>query len=371
MAQYNCTTKRRSFKHLNVYERGKIAALLAEKKSLRYIAKQLGRNVSTISREIKRGTVTQLRYDLSTYEAYFPEAGQAVYEMHRKKCGAKCKLSYAKEFIEFAENKMLEEKKWSPDSIVGYCKRAPEWKNKPVVSTKTLYNYIDRGFLKVRNIDLLLKPRLKPRDKTKPKKHKRIMGKSIELRPIEVETREEFGHWEIDTVVGKRSNDSVLLTLTERKTRHELIFLLDSKDSKAVSNVFMELKNRYRDLFSEVFRSVTADNGSEFSELSSILEEYKSEAYFSHPYSSWERASNERQNGIIRRFIPKGKAIRGIPLSVIKDIEDWMNEYPRKILGYKTPKEYFYEEILRICENRRELMREGLAVIYGSMQKCI
>ncbi|SHF11391.1 Helix-turn-helix domain-containing protein [Caldanaerobius fijiensis DSM 17918] len=84
MAQHNCTTKYRSFKHLNVYERGQIAALHKEGKSIRYIARQLGRTPSTIGREIKRGTVTQLKSDCSTYEAYFPEAGQAVYEKRRK-----------------------------------------------------------------------------------------------------------------------------------------------------------------------------------------------------------------------------------------------------------------------------------------------
>ena len=352
MAQYNCTTKYRSFKHLDVFERGKIAALHKEGKSMRYIAKQLGRAPSTISREIKRGTVTQLKSDLSTYEAYFPEAGQAIYQKKRKNCGAKLKLSLVKDFIRFAERKMLEKKPWSPDSIVGYCKKDADWKNKPMVCTKTLYNYIDRGLLKVRNIDLLLKPRLKPGDKTKRREPKRIMGKSIDLRPKKVETREEFGHWEIDTVVGKRSNDAVLLTMTERKTRYELIFLLDSKDSEAVKRVFMELKNSYGELFGEVFRSVTADNGSEFSELSSILGSLRSEAYFAHPYSSWERASNERQNGIIRRFIPKGKAIRGISLSEVKDIERWINQYPRKILSYRTAEEYFYEELLKIYKEK-------------------
>lgn len=167
MAQYNCTTKCCSFKHLNAYERGQIAALRKEGKSIRYVAKQLGRAPSTISREIKRGTVTQLKSDLSTYEAYFPEAGQAIYQKKRKNCGAKLKLSLVKDFIRFAERKMLEKKPWSPDSIVGYCKKDGDWKNKPMVCTKTLYNYIDRGLLKVRNIDLLLKPRLRPRDKTK------------------------------------------------------------------------------------------------------------------------------------------------------------------------------------------------------------
>jgi len=125
MAQHNCTTKPRSFKHLNVYERGQIAALHKEGKSIRYIAKQLGRAPSTISREIKRGTVTQLKSDLSTYEAYFPEAGQAIYEKRRKNCGAKLKLPLVKDFIRFAEEKMLQEKPWAPDTIVGYCKKDP------------------------------------------------------------------------------------------------------------------------------------------------------------------------------------------------------------------------------------------------------
>jgi len=118
MAQHNCTTKCRSFKHLSVYERGKIAALYKEGKSIRYIAKQLGRAPSTISREIKRGTVTQLKSDLSTYEAYFPEAGQAIYEKRRKNCGAKLKLPLVKDFIRFAEENMLQEKTWAPVTIV-------------------------------------------------------------------------------------------------------------------------------------------------------------------------------------------------------------------------------------------------------------
>jgi len=112
----------------------------------------------------------------------------------------------------------------------------------------------------------------------------------------------------------------------------------------------MKLKAWHGELFEEVFKSITADNGSEFSELSAILESLKSEAYFSHPYSSWERGSNERQKVIIRRFIPKGKAIKNIQLTEVKEIERWMNQYPRKILDYSTPEECFYRELLSICK---------------------
>lgn len=308
MVNSKFTTPVRSFKHLSTFERGQIHALLKEGRNQLYIADKLGRSPSTITREIKRGTTTQLTSDLSTFTAYFPDTGQAVYEEHRSHCGAKCKLAQAEHFLEFAEDKILH-KKWSPDAVVGACKRDPKWQDVPMVCTKTLYSYIDQSLLAVRNIDLNLKLRLKPK-KIRSRQNKRIMGQSIEQRPEEVQQRQTFGHWEIDTVIGKRSNDSVVLTLTERKTRHELLFLLDAKDSQSVNNSLSELANCYGERISQVFRTITADNGSEFSELSDLIQKWGSEAYFAHPYSSWERGTNERHNGILRRFVPKGKAIR-------------------------------------------------------------
>lgn len=344
--QYKSTTIKRKFKHLSVYERGQIAALVKEGKTLHYIAKKLGRSPSTISREIKRGTTIQMRSDLSTYKEYFPETGQAVYEKNRMNCGAKCKLAQVEDFLKFAEDKILHEK-WSPDAVVGLCRRDPKWQNFAIVCTKTLYNYIDRGLLKVRNIDLNLKLRLKPKRK-RVRQNKRIMGKTIDQRPEEVQLRQTFGHWEIDTITGKKSDDSVILTLTERKTRHELLFLLDAKDSNAVNEALLELKNYYGEQVCKVFRTITADNGSEFSGLSETLQQLGIEVYFTHPYSSWERGTNERHNGLIRRFIPKGKAIKDFSAGTIKRIQQWLNNLPRKILDYKTPEECFNEELFKI-----------------------
>jgi len=108
--QYKSTTTEHKFKHLSVYERGQIAALLKEGKSQRYIANKLGRSPSTISREIKRGTTMQMRTDLSTYKVYFPETGQAVYEKNRMNCGARRKLAQVEDFLKFAEDKILREK---------------------------------------------------------------------------------------------------------------------------------------------------------------------------------------------------------------------------------------------------------------------
>lgn len=345
--QSQSTTTVRTFKHLTPYERGQIDALIKEGRTQGYIAKMLGRSKSTISREIKRGTTTQLKSNLSTYTAYFPETGQAIYEKNRSHCGAKFKLAQAEKFLRFAEVKIIKEK-WSPDAVVGSCKNDPKWQNTFMVCTKTLYNYIGQGLIKVRNIDLQLKMRLKPK-KARIRKNKRVLGQSIEQRPEEIQNRQSFGHWEIDTVVGKRSNDSVLLTLTERKTREDLIFKLAEKSSSAVNDALRSLKLKFGERVSQIFRSITADNGSEFSELSSVVEEWGGEVYFAHPYSSWERGTNERHNGLLRRFIPKGKAIRDLSLGTIERIQNWVNRLPRKILSYKTPEECFMEELQKLA----------------------
>jgi len=277
----NSNTTVRSFKHLNSYERGEISALLKEGKSIRYIARKLGRSPSTISREIKRGTTLQLKSDLSTFTSYFPETGQAVYEKHRSNCGAKLKIAQAEAFLKYAETKILQEK-WSVDAVVGACKKDPAWKDAYIVSTKTLYNYIDRGFLSVRNIDLPLKLHLKPKKK-RIRQNKRVIGKSIELRPQEVKSRETFGHWEIDTVIGKKSDDTAILTLTERKTRYELMLLLDAKDSKSVNDSLSRLKDIYGNKIHQIFKTITADNGKEFSDLESVVKEWGTEVYFAIP----------------------------------------------------------------------------------------
>jgi IS30 family transposase len=341
------TTTVRFFKHLSQYERGMIYALLKEGRSVRYIARQLKRNPGTISREIKRGTTTQMKHDLTTYSGYFPETGQAIYTKRRVRSRPVGKIHLVASFLQFTETKILHNK-WSPDAIVGFCKNQPEWQDKPLVCTKTLYNYIDRGLLKVRNLDLLLKVRRRPK-KQIVHKNKRILGYSIEQRPAQVETRQEFGHWEIDTVLGKRSGDQALLTITERKTRQELILPLDKKDTVSVQIGLEKLKEHFGYRFSQIFKSITADNGSEFAELATWMEPWNISVFFSHPYSSWERGTNERHNGMIRRFIPKGKPICEVTPDSIQRVQDWCNHLPRKILDYKTPQQCFDLELLKIA----------------------
>jgi IS30 family transposase len=342
MAQSNSTTALRSFKHLTTYDRGKIAALHAEGKSMQDIADAVGCHKSTISRELKRGTVTQKKTGGKLVEIYFPDTGQLIYERNRQACGAKFKLDQTIEFIQFAEIMILKDE-WSPDAVCGHAKRHGLFEG-AVVCTKTLYNYIDLGLIGIKNIDLPMKVRLNTKKK-RTRQNKKVLGRSIEERPAEVEERKEFGHWEIDTVIGKKTKDQALLTLTERKTRKEIILRVAAKDTPSVSEAMVKLKKSYGDLFSRVFRTITSDNGSEFADLGVSVEKDETEVYFTHPYTSCERGTNERQNGLIRRFIPKGKAISSVADETISYAESWCNQLPRRILEYRTPDECFLEEL--------------------------
>ena len=153
-----------------------------------------------------------------------------------------------------------------------------------------------------------------------------------------------------NTLIGKRSCDNVLVTLTERKTRFGMIFVNLSKEGFYVTDLFMKLQKILRDKFNKIFKSVTSDNGKEFCELGKILSEFGSEGYYTHPYSAYERGTNERMNGLIRRFIPKGKEISKISKEGIKRIMDWYNSLPRRIFAYKSSMEKFLMEIKGVCE---------------------
>ncbi|KAA0954733.1 IS30 family transposase [Planococcus sp. ANT_H30] len=346
MAQTQSTTSKRSFKHLNSFDRGRIAALLQEGKSPAVIAKAIGCDRSTISREIKRGTVTQMKTGRKIVNAYFPETGQLKYEENRHSCGAKLKLDDAIEFIQYAEIKILKDN-WSPDAVCGSAALHEQFEGKRVC-TKTLYNYIELGYIGVKNIDLPMKVRLNTK-KRRIRVNKRVLGRSIEERPEAVEERAEFGHWEIDTVIGKKSQDEALMTLTERKTRQEIILRIDDKDSDSITKALEMVRNKFDTNFAQVFKTITSDNGSEFAELAASFEKEKTEVFFTHPYTSCERGTNERHNGLIRRFIPKGKAIRSVAEETIRYAEDWCNRLPRKILGYRTPEACFLEELAHIA----------------------
>lgn len=348
MTQTYDNTSSQKGKHLSYSERCQIAILLKEGYSNRGVGNALGRAAQTINNEIRRGTITQLKrqkqngkvYDYY-YSVYDPDAGQAAYEKNRLNCGRRPKWADTNAFIDWADEKMLVEK-WSPDAVVGFARKHGLFDPGIIPGTTTLYQWIDRGVTKTKNMDLLEKLSRKPRRTERGHRpNKRVLGRSIEERPEAVQARETFGHWEIDTVVGNRAkSDAVLLTLVERQTRFEVILKLAGKDAESVDQAVQGLRERAGDDFNRLFKTITSDNGSEFAGLHEALQDV-ADVYFSHPYASWERGTSENQHKLIRRFIPKGNPIRDVSENQLLRIQRWMNDYPRKILGYATPHDTF------------------------------
>ena len=209
-----------------------------------------------------------------------------------------------------------------------------------MLCTKTIYNYIDKGLMRIRNYNLPEKVSRRPKLK-RVRENKNLLGRSIEERPA-IDDKLEFGHQEADLVIGqKTNNDEALLTLLERQTRKYILVKIAGKTAAAVMDGFEKVRKYFGSKFSDVFKSITTDNGSEFTELSNLEKGSKTLVYYAHPYSSWEKGSNERHNRLVRRFIAKGERISDYSIDAIERIEDWCNNLPRKILGYKTPDELF------------------------------
>lgn len=349
MDYLNDTPLSRKNKHLNAYERGQIQLLHIEGLSPYAIGKRLGRASNTIRNELGRGTVPQIKAN-KTVMVYYPDTGQIVYEANRKNCGTKFKFLECEAFINHV-TELFYEKDQSLDSICGAAHRHNTFSKSQMVCTKTLYNYVDAGLLQISNIDLPLK--VKRSSKTvRIKRHKKKLGTSIDERPESINDRSEFGHWEIDTVIGQKNKaDAVLLTITERLTRKEIIRKIPSKTAEAVQNAISNLTNEAGECFSKVFKSFTCDNGSEFADMSSIEQHTDTKVYFAHPYSSGERGTNERHNGLIRRFIPKGRSISAYSINAITRVQNWCNTLPRKILGYLTPDESFEDQLREVLYN--------------------
>lgn len=211
------------------------------------------------------------------------------------------------------------------------------------ICTKTLYNYIDRGiFASLGNKDLWVKKDEKKRDykKIRTVALNNKNGKSITERPKEADDRTEPGHWEIDLVVGRKGTKAVILTLVDRKARKSLYALAKDGSRKEAIAAIKRVKRRTSGSFKEVFKTITADNGSEFLNSEAIKAAAKcDEVYYAHPYNSWERGSNENGNRILRRFVPKGTDIGKLTAVALQRIDNWVNNYPRRIFGYKTAKE--------------------------------
>lgn len=339
------------FKHLSQNDRIKMETMLNSGHKVVEVAEYLHVHRSTIYREIKRGEYTHRNSDYTEETRYSSDLGQKNHDWNAQGKGRNIKIGNDRPLAEYIEEKIIEDK-YSPEAaLAAAAESGIEFTTS--ISVRTLYRYIDKGiFLKLTNKDLPVKGKRKKHNKRVKVQKRASAGESIENRPDEVKNREIFGHWEMDTVKGKQGvTKSCMLVLTERKTRDEIIVKLPDQKAASVVEAIDRLERKWGDMFTKVFRSITVDNGVEFSDYEglerSVLHEGEKRtfAFYCHPYSSWERGSNENNNRLIRRHIPKGEDFDEKQDRDIEYIENWINNYPRGIFGFKTSAQLFEEEI--------------------------
>lgn len=328
------------------------------------LAATIGTSVSNIYRIIRLAEVELLDTNLKTYRTYSAEKVINHFNDGRKRPNSS-KLGKAEGFVNRVVRMVQKSKKTdkncdmtSIDEAVhilamDYPELYPADKR---VCTKTIYNYVHRHLVPIMPMDL---PRMAGRksaarnNKDKLALEKGQKGNSIDLRP-DVSDREEFGHWEGDLVTGPRDGKrGAYFTLIERKTRFYIMLPIESKTAQNVLNAVNDLADHFGDDFSEIFKSITFDNGNEFAywkqmETDPSSGEKRTSVFFAHPYCSYERGSNENCNGLIRRFIKKGTDINKIDKNVSKNINKAINNKRRKINGYLSSKKLFENELSKL-----------------------
>lgn len=358
MSDTNNTLKKKEnqYHHLTEKDRATIQALIEQKdgngKRLfnnTYIANYLGVHRSTISRELKnrKSYRFMVRSGRTIEKPYNATDAHNNYLFKRGLSKGEYKLRKYTKMAKYIEDKIKMDK-WAPDVIVGYMQVHNYFKKDGFceITVPTIYNAIRYGIINVKLEDTR-RMKYKPEYKYKDKNFLPIskIPYSIENRPEEINNRSTFGHFEIDTVIGtSRGKHECLLTITERKTKFEIIFKISSKTSENVVNKINQIKSFMKKHYNKIFKSFSTDNGSKFSDFLGIIKDSKTQIYFCHPYCSGEKGTNEKQNSMIRYFIPKKTLIENYSCEDINNIANWMNNYPRKSLNYKTPLESVLEE---------------------------
>jgi IS30 family transposase len=309
-----------SYQQLTEGKRYQISLLLAQGSSASAIARAVEVHRSTVYRELKRN---------GRQEVYDP--GEAHCKAIQRRTGA-AKYRVPEQVVRYVE--LTLSWLWSPEQISGVGKLiglpvSHEWIYRHVAVDKAgggkLYKALRQGHKRYR----------------KGNNSKRSVipePRSIDERPAIVDTRERFGDWEVDTVLGKHGTGA-LVTLAERKSRLYLVRRVDAKRATDVRDAIIDMLTPYADHV----HTITADNGSEFVEHKAIAKALDAEFYFAHPYSSWERGLNENFNGLLRQFIPKGRDLRLITDEDVRWAEKRLNLRPRKCLGFRQPEIVFQE----------------------------
>ena len=348
MCQDNNNTNSKKGKHLEYSERQSIERWWnRDHRTKVEIAALLDRNEKTIRNEIKRGLVKNLTTHLEEIWVYSADIAQQKYEYYLKAKGPKLKIDNDYELKEYVEKSIKEDRK-SPEVI---AKEIKKMNFKAQMCARTIRNNIYAGDIyDIKSTDMIYNKKYKDKNKEKTICEKVPPEKSIDYRPEEANTREEYGHWEGDLVIGTKKRGAVLFTLTERKTREEIIVKIPGKKAEYVAKALDMIEKKYKKIFYNKFKTITFDNGGEFRNWKSLEKSYdkrrktpRIQVYYAHPYRSGERGSNENAKRLIRRFIPKGIDITPISEEFIQYIENWINNYPRAMFNYKSTNEIISE----------------------------
>lgn len=324
--------------YMTYQERIRMETLLKYKVPIAQIARELGCCRQTIYNEMKRGTY---EHEVAGFlkPRYSADKGQSIHDRACRNRGRDLKIGSDLAYANFLEEKMLRDK-YSPAAALAAAQAAGFAMR---LCVRTVYNYIEQGvFYAMTSNDLWEKPR---RRKKAQRPEQRVVHPklpSIEQRPQHIRDREDLGHWEMDLIVGAKSSKAALLVLTERITREVIIRKIPDKKTASVVAAIDDLEKKTPD-FREKVQSITTDNGSEFLDYEglrrSIYYGERCDIWYCHSFASWEKGTIERNNRIIRRFFPKGTDFSKVTKKQVAAVQDWMNNYPRKILDWKTPRE--------------------------------
>lgn len=314
-----------SYTHLTADERAIIEHLHRNGESRNEIARQLGRDSSTISRELRRGRPTPLC-------CYRARRAHGLATSRRAAAnGLRTRLRCRELLAEVRAGLRL---RWSPELIVGRLDRLGR---NVRLCAMTIYRFLKRD----RESGGKLHQGLPRRGKGRRPNGSRVRRvpkpgrRRIEDRPAGALNRTRHGHWEGDTIEGA-GKSGYIVSLVDRKSRFTLLAKAKNKSQDVVAQVVKKLLERLTD---KLRRSLTLDNGSEFNAFESIEAATGVDVFFADPYSSWQRGTNEQTNGVLRYFVPKGTPFATISTKRLARIEDLLNNRPRKCLGYRTPAE--------------------------------
>lgn len=326
-----------TYHHLSFEEREKLVVLFAKGCGLRKAARALGRHHSTIVRELDR-------IRCNTFEYSSIEAQKRARKFRRKPRRPR-KIETNERLKRYIHAKL--KLRWSPEQIAKTLRRQYPGNTAMHASHETIYTYIyilPRGELRKELLSYLRQDRAtRQRRYRGTEKRGRIPNMiSIHERPEGVEKRTVPGHWESDLLIGK-DHASAIGTLVERTTRATILVPLKAKDAPTVRKAFAKAVKR---LPREMAKSVTHDRGSEMSEHELFTKDTEVQVYFADPQSPWQRGTNENTNGLIRQFFPKGTDFNAVSRKELKRVQKLLNERPRKVLDWKTPKEVFDQLLL-------------------------